>query len=59
MFVRRARNRRGGRVDGPSLRGRRLKGKGKGVLGASEKLEARQEGGKRLPGDHCFCHPAY
>ena len=41
-----------------SLRGRRLKGKGKGVLGAretrGEKREgrARREGGKRLPGNH-------
>ena len=48
-----------------SLRGRRLKGKGKGVLakrvlGARETREggggggARREGGKRLPGNHCF-----
>ena len=36
-----------------SLRGRRLKGKGKGVLGARER-RARREGGKRLRGDHCF-----
>ena len=36
-----------------SLRGKRLKGKGKGVLGAREK-RARREGGKRLRGDHCF-----
>ena len=40
----------------PSLRGRRLKGKGKGVLRVREKREgrARKEGGKRLPGSHCF-----
>ena len=44
-----------------SLRGRRLKGNGKGVLGkgvigAREKREgrARKEGGKHLPGRHCF-----
>ena len=37
-----------------SLRGRRLKGKGKGVLGAR-----REGGGKRLAGNHCFRHPAY
>ena len=37
-----------------SLRGRRLKGKGKGVLGARETRGAREEGGggKRLPGNH-------
>ena len=29
-----------------SLRGRRLKGKGKGVLGARETREAREEGGE-------------
>ena len=29
-----------------SLRGRRLKGKGKGVLGARETRGAREEGGK-------------
>ena len=50
-------------MDGPSLRGRRLKGKGKGVLGARETRGAREEGGreggKRLPGNHCFRHPAY
>ena len=41
----------------PSLRGRRLKGKGKGVLGAREKRGAHEEGGggrKRPPGDHCI-----
>ena len=32
-----------------SLRGRRLKGKGKGVLGAREKREAREEGGRETP----------
>ena len=37
-----------------SLRGRRLKEKGKGVLGAR-----REGGGKRLPGNHCFRHPTY
>ena len=31
-----------------SLRGRRLKGKGKGVLGARETQGAREEGGLRL-----------
>ena len=30
----------------PSLRGRRLKGKGKGVLGARETRGAREEGGE-------------
>ena len=45
-----------------SLRGRRLKGKGKGGLGkgvlGAEKRErgARKEEGKRLPGNHCFPH---
>ena len=44
-------------MEKPSLRGRRLKGKGKGVLGAREVRGcARREGGKRLPGDHCFFH---
>ena len=46
-----------------SLRGRRLKGKGKGVLSARETRGAREEGGrkggKRLPGNHCFRLPAY
>ena len=46
-----------------SLRGRRLKGKGKGVWGARVTRWAHQEGGregeKRLPGNHCFRHPAY
>ena len=37
-----------------SLRGRCLKGKGKEVLGARETRGAREEGGRRLPGDHCF-----
>ena len=32
-----------------SLRGRRLKGKGKGVLGAREKREVREEGGRETP----------
>ena len=32
-----------------SLRGRRLKGKGKGVLGAGETPEAREEGGRETP----------
>ena len=42
-------------MEKPSLRGRRLKGKGKGVLGAREVWgRARREGGKRLPGNHCF-----
>ena len=33
-------------VNGSSLRGRRLKGKGKGVLGAREMRKAREEGGR-------------
>ena len=37
------------------LRGRRLKGKGKGVLGARETRGAREEGGrKHLQGVHCL-----
>ena len=32
-----------------SLRGRRLKGKGKGVLGARETRGAREEGGRETP----------
>ena len=32
-----------------SLRGRRMKGKGKGVLGARETRGAREEGGKETP----------
>ena len=32
-----------------SLRGRRLKGKGKGVLGARETREAHEEGGRETP----------
>ena len=32
-----------------SLRGRRLKGKGKGVLGARETRGVREEGGKETP----------
>ena len=32
-----------------SLRGRRLKGKGKGVLGTRETLGAREERGKETP----------
>ena len=32
-----------------SLRGRRLKGKGKGVLGARETRGARKEGGRETP----------
>ena len=32
-----------------SLRGRRLKGKGKGVLGARETRRAREEGGRKTP----------
>ena len=32
-----------------SLRGRRLKGKGKGVLGARETREAREEASSRAP----------
>ena len=32
-----------------SLRGRRLKGNGKGVLGAGETPEAREEGGRETP----------
>ena len=32
-----------------SLRGRRLKGKGKGVLGARETREAREDGGRETP----------
>ena len=35
-----------------SLRGRRLKGKGKGVLGARETRGAREEGGREL-GNAC------
>ena len=37
-----------------SLRGRRLKGKGKGVLFARETRGAREEEGKETPGDHCI-----
>ena len=48
----------GGNLQISSLRGRRLKGKGKGVLGARSARGGR-EGGKRLPGNHCFRHPAY
>ena len=32
-----------------SLHGRRLKGKGQGVLGARETWGAREEGGKEMP----------
>ena len=51
-------------VNRSSLRSRRLKGEGKEVLGARETRGAREEGGgreggKRLPGNHCFPHPAY
>ena len=34
---------------GNNLRGRRLKGKGKGILGARETQGAREEGGKETP----------
>ena len=34
---------------GNNLRGRRLKGKGKGILGARETRGAREEGGKETP----------
>ena len=42
----------------PSLRGRRSKGKAKGIR-AEETL--REGGGRRerLQGSHCFRHPAY
>ena len=36
-------------MEKPSLRGRRLKGKGKGVLGAREVRGAREEGGRETP----------
>ena len=42
-----------------SLRGRRLKGKGKGVCERNARgARGGKEGGKRLPGNHCFFHPA-
>ena len=38
-----------GSRSGSSLRGRQLKGKGKGVLGARETRGAREEGGRETP----------
>ena len=43
-----------------SLRGRRLKGKGKGIRARDHARGRREEGGReRLQGSHCFRLPAY
>ena len=59
-----SRNHKAALNEKPSLRGRSLKGKEKGVLGVKETRGAREglarrEGGKGLPRNHCFRHPAY
>ena len=41
-----------------SLRGRRSKGKGKGIR-ARDHARGEEEGGERLQGSHCFRYPTY